>query len=95
VDGELIDTTNDLYASETEAALVGVVDEMLVEALVMPSEILVRVAGKLVKGDQAYAMASDSRPSPNLLVRRAAGQHHKSPATPLLATTDSKELASK
>jgi hypothetical protein len=59
VDGEVIDTTNDLYASEAEAALVGVVDEMLVEAFVMPSEILVRVAGKWVKEDQAYAVASD------------------------------------
>ena len=57
VDGELIDTTNDLYASEQGPALVGVVDEMLVEAFAMPSEILVRVAGKRVTGDQAYAAA--------------------------------------
>ncbi len=57
VDGELIDTTNDLYASEEGPALVGVVDEMLVEAFAMPSEILVRVAGKRVAGDQAYAAA--------------------------------------
>jgi hypothetical protein len=27
----LVDTTNDLYASEAEAALVGVVDKMLIE----------------------------------------------------------------
>lgn len=59
VNGDLIDTANDLYASEEEATLVGVVDGMLVEAFVMPSEILVRVAGKQVTGDQAYAVASD------------------------------------
>jgi len=41
VDNELIDTTNDLYANEGEATLVGVFgedDEFRVEAFVRPSE---------------------------------------------------------
>ncbi|MGB2664686.1 MAG: hypothetical protein WAK48_11820 [Candidatus Acidiferrum sp.] len=60
VDGELIDTTNDLYASEDEATLVGVFgDNIQVEAFVKPSQISVRVNGQWITSDQAYAAASD------------------------------------
>ena len=60
VNKELVDTTNDLDASEDEATLVGVFGEYLqVEAFVKPSQISVRVNGQWVTGDQAYAVASD------------------------------------
>lgn len=65
VDGELLDTTNDLYASEGEATLVGVFglnDEFQVEAFVRPSaeaEAEIRVNGQWVTGDKIYAVASD------------------------------------
>jgi hypothetical protein len=65
VDGELLDTTNDLYASEGEATLVGVFGEndgFRVEAFVRPSEHAeaeIPVNGEWVSGDQVYAVASD------------------------------------
>jgi hypothetical protein len=55
----LVDLTNDLEASEDEATLVGVIGDLLVEAFVKPSEILIRVNGAWATGDQAYAVASD------------------------------------
>lgn len=65
VDDELIDTTNDLYASEGEATLVGVFgdnDEFRVESFVRPdddTETEVRVNGKWIAGNQVLAVASD------------------------------------
>jgi hypothetical protein len=65
VDGELLDNTNDLYASEGEATLVGVFgenDEFQVEAFVHPSEHTeaeIRVNGEWIAGDEVYAVASD------------------------------------
>jgi hypothetical protein len=65
VDDELLDTTNDLYASEGEATLVGVFgenDAFRVEAFVRPSEHAeaeIRVNGKWFAGDKVYAVASD------------------------------------
>jgi hypothetical protein len=65
VDGELLDTTNDLYASEGEATLVGVFgedDKFRVEAFVRPSEHAeaeIRVNGEWIAGDKVYAVASD------------------------------------
>ena len=65
VDGELLDTTNDLYASEGEPTLVGVFgenDELQVEAFVRPSEHAeaeIRVNGEWIAGDKVYAVASD------------------------------------
>jgi hypothetical protein len=65
VDGELLDTTNDLYASEGEATLVGVFgedDKFRVEAFVRPSEHTeaeIRVNGEWIGGDKVYAAASD------------------------------------
>jgi hypothetical protein len=58
VDGELLDVTNDIYASEQAPTLAGVFGELLVEAFagfVQPS---VRVNGQWV-GNQACAAASD------------------------------------
>lgn len=65
VDDELLDTTNDLYASEGDATLVGVFgqnEEFNVEAFVRPSDDMeteVRVNGKWVAGNQVLAVASD------------------------------------
>jgi hypothetical protein len=65
VDDELLDTTNDLYASEGEATLVGVFgenDEFQVEAFVRPSEHTeagIRVNSEWIAGDKVYAIASD------------------------------------
>jgi hypothetical protein len=65
VDDELLDTTNDLYASEGEATLVGVFgedDEFRVEAFLTPSEHAeaeIRVNGEWISGDKVYAVASD------------------------------------
>jgi hypothetical protein len=65
VDDELLDTTNDLYASEGEATMIGVFgenDAFRVEAFVRPSEHAeaeIRVNGEWVVGDEAYAIASD------------------------------------
>ena len=65
VDSELLDTTNDLYASEGEPTLVGVFgknDEFRVEVFVHPSEhseAEIRVNGEWIAGDQVYAVASD------------------------------------
>lgn len=65
VDDELIDTTNDLYASEGEATLVGVFgedDQFQVEAFVRApehTEAEIRVNGEWVAGDKVYAIASD------------------------------------
>jgi hypothetical protein len=53
VDNELLDTTNDLCASEDEAALVGVFgedDEFRVEVFLkpsVPSKVAIRVNGRL------------------------------------------------
>jgi hypothetical protein len=65
VDGELLDTTNDLSASQGEATLVGALGEngeFQVEAFVRPSEQAeaeIRVNGEWVAGNQIYAVASD------------------------------------
>jgi hypothetical protein len=65
VDSELLDTTNDLYASDGEPTLVGVFgenDEFQVEAFVRPSENTeaeIRVNGEWIAGDKVYAVASD------------------------------------
>jgi len=60
VNEELVDTTNDLDASEDEPTLVGMFGKnSQVEAFVKPSQISVRVNGQWVTGDQAYAVASD------------------------------------
>jgi hypothetical protein len=65
VDSELLDTTNDLYASEGEPTLVGVFGEnggFQVEAFVRPSEHAeaeIRVNGQWIAGEQVYAVASD------------------------------------
>jgi hypothetical protein len=65
VDGDFLDTTNDLYASEGEPTLVGVFgenDEFQVEAFVRPSDDMeteVRVNGMWIAGSQVLAVASD------------------------------------
>ena len=62
VDNELLDTTNDLYASEEEATLVGVFgkeDGFRIEAFVKPEtlEAAIRVNEQWVVGDQLHAVA--------------------------------------
>jgi hypothetical protein len=65
VDGDLLDSKNDLYASEGEATLLGVFGEngqFRVEAFVRPLEHAgaeVRVNGKWVAGNRVYAVASE------------------------------------
>jgi hypothetical protein len=65
VDDAVLDTTNDLYASEGEPMLVGMFgenDEFKVEAFVRPSEHAeaeIRVNGEWIAGDRVYAVASD------------------------------------
>jgi len=51
---------NDLFASEDEPTLVGMFgDNTQVEAFVKPTQVSVRVDGKWLVGEQAYAVASD------------------------------------
>jgi hypothetical protein len=62
VDNELLDVTNDLYASEEEATLVGVFgeeDKIRIEAYVKPAtlEAAIRVNEQWVVGDQLHAVA--------------------------------------
>ena len=58
IDGKLVDVTNDLFASEDEPTLVGMFGvNTQVEAFVKPSQISVRVDGKWLVGEQAYAAA--------------------------------------
>ncbi len=65
LNNELVDTANDLYASEGEPTLVGVFgenDQFRIEAFVRPSEHAeaeIRVNGEWVAGNQVYAVASD------------------------------------
>jgi hypothetical protein len=65
INDELVDATNDLYASEGEATLIGVFGdngEFKVEAFVRPSEHAeaeIRVNGEWIAGDEVYAVASD------------------------------------
>jgi hypothetical protein len=60
IDGKLLDVTNDLFASEDEPTLVGMFgDNTQVEAFVKPTQVSVRVDGKWLAGEQAYAIASD------------------------------------
>jgi hypothetical protein len=65
IDDELLDSTNDLYASKGEATLVGVFgenDAFRVEAFVRLSEHAeaeIRVNGEWISGDKVYAIASD------------------------------------
>jgi hypothetical protein len=65
VDGELLDTTNDLYASKGEATLVGGFgenDQFQIEAFVRVSqhaEAEIRVNGEWTSGKKVYAIASD------------------------------------
>ena len=63
VDGELLDTTNDLYASGDEPTLVGVFGEKdaRVEVFLKPSptsQVTIWVNGESIS-DQRYALASD------------------------------------
>ncbi|MGB7731604.1 MAG: hypothetical protein WBL50_26530 [Candidatus Acidiferrum sp.] len=60
IDGKLVDVTNDLFASEDEPMLVGMLgDNTQIEAFVKPTQVSVRVNGEWVAGEQAYAAASD------------------------------------
>jgi hypothetical protein len=64
VDDELLDTTNDLYASEDEATLAGVFGDKndYIEVFIKPlknSQAAIRVNGEWISGGQAYAVASD------------------------------------
>ena len=65
VDDELLDTTNDLYASKGEATLVGGFgenDQFQIEAFVRVSqhaEAEIRVNGEWISGKKVYAIASD------------------------------------
>ena len=58
IDGKLIDVANDLYASEDEPTLVGMFGgNTQVEAFVRPTQVSIRVDGKWLMGEQAYAAA--------------------------------------
>jgi hypothetical protein len=62
IDNELLDVTNDLYASEEEATLVGVCgeeDTLRIEAFVKPVtlETAIRVNDEWVIGGQLHAVA--------------------------------------
>jgi hypothetical protein len=64
VDDELLDTTNDLYASEDEATLAGVFGEKddYIEVFIKSlknSQAAIRINGEWIFGGHAYAMASD------------------------------------
>jgi hypothetical protein len=60
IDGKLLDVTNDLFESEDEPTLVGMFgDNTQVEAFVNSTQVSVRVDGKWLAGEQAYAVASD------------------------------------
>jgi hypothetical protein len=60
IDGKLLDVTNDLFESEDEPTLVGMFgDNTQVEAFVKPTQVSVRVDGKWLVGEQAYAVASN------------------------------------
>jgi hypothetical protein len=62
VDGELLDTTNDLYAPEDEPTLLGVFgDDVRVDVFLAPSsQVAIRINGAWVMGDSSvYALASD------------------------------------
>jgi hypothetical protein len=64
IDDELIDSTNDLYASDDEAALVGVFGEKdeYIEVFIKPlktAEAAIRINGEWIGGDKVYAVASD------------------------------------
>lgn len=60
IDGKLVDVTNDLFASEDEPTLVGMFGgNTQVETFVKPTQVSVRVDGKWLVGEQAYAVASD------------------------------------
>jgi hypothetical protein len=55
-----VDLTNDLFTSEDEPTLVGMLGENIqVEAFLRPTQISVRVNGEWVAGEHAYAAASD------------------------------------
>jgi hypothetical protein len=57
---KLVDVTNDLFESEDEPTLVGMFgDNTQVEAFIKTPLISVRVDGKWLVGEQAYAVASD------------------------------------
>jgi|HubBroStandDraft_1064217.scaffolds.fasta_scaffold420068_2 hypothetical protein len=43
IDNELVDSTNDLYASETEPALVGMIGDVQVSAFVTPETGAIRI----------------------------------------------------
>lgn len=62
VDDELLDTTNDLYASEDEATLAGVFGEKnaYIEVFIKPlktADVAVRVNGEWISDNQASAVA--------------------------------------
>jgi len=64
VDDELLDPTNDLYASEAEATLSGVFGEKddYIELFIKPlknSQAAIRINGEWISGGQAYAFVSD------------------------------------
>jgi hypothetical protein len=55
-----VDVTKDLFTSEDEPTLVGMLGENIqVEAFLRPTQISVRVNGEWVAGEHAYAAASD------------------------------------
>jgi len=55
-----VDLTKDLFTSEDEPTLVGMLGENIqVEAFLRPTQISVRVNGEWVAGEHAYAAASD------------------------------------
>jgi hypothetical protein len=58
IDGKLLDVTNDFFKSEDEPTLVGMFgDNTQVEAFVKSTQVSVRVDGKWLVGEQAYAAA--------------------------------------
>jgi hypothetical protein len=63
VDDELLDFTNDLYASEDAPTLMGLfgANEEHIEVFIKPAktEVAIRVNGAWISGNQAYAVASD------------------------------------
>jgi hypothetical protein len=63
IDDELLDSTNDLYASEDEATLVGVFgenEEFSIEVFIKPvktAQVAIRVNGEWISDNQASAVA--------------------------------------
>ena len=58
VDGELLDLTNDIYASEDEPTLVGMFGDLKIEAFANSADLTIRINGDWI-GTHTYAAASD------------------------------------